>query len=181
MCPSGKFVKPHTKNPSQKNFCLTYCNIWSVTFEHLSEKDTFTPQAVNTLLERKLVLKRFVKFLPVSHKTDRVGLHQYGGLQSKLLFLLDVVSHVAELLLHHAYRLEVCRMVEGVTSQQEQLWQKTKYIYHMLRNISHGFYHLKCADLYSKATYIIHLMSNMQNMDKAHTRNISSITANLTS
>jgi len=25
-CPRGKSVKPHTKNPSQKNVCLTNCN-----------------------------------------------------------------------------------------------------------------------------------------------------------
>lgn len=97
-----------------------------MTFERLSKKDTFTLQAVNTFLECNLALKWFMKFFPESHKTDRVGLHQYGGLQGELLLLLDVVSHVAEILLHHAHRLEVCRMVEGVTSQQEQLCDAKK-------------------------------------------------------
>ena len=53
--------------------------------------------------------------------TDRVGLHQHGGLQSQLLLLLDVVAHVAQLLLHHPDRLKVGRVVEGVAPQQQQL------------------------------------------------------------
>lgn len=51
----------------------------------------------------------------------RVGLHQHSGLQCQLLLLLDVVAHIAQLLLHHANSLKVCRMVKGVTSQQQQL------------------------------------------------------------
>lgn len=51
----------------------------------------------------------------------RIRFHQNSGLQSQLLLLLDVVAHVAQLLLHHANRLKVCRMVEGVASQQQQL------------------------------------------------------------
>lgn len=51
----------------------------------------------------------------------RVRLHQHGGLQRKLLLLLDVIAHVTQLLLHHPHRLEVRRVVEGVTPQQQQL------------------------------------------------------------
>lgn len=112
MCPGGESVKPHTKNSCQKNSCLTYGDIWTVTLRHFSEMDTTAPQAVNTFIECNASWN-----FSQSHKTDRVGFHQYGGLQSKLLLLLDVVSHVAELLLHHAHRLEICRVVEGVTSQ----------------------------------------------------------------
>lgn len=54
-------------------------------------------------------------------QTNRVGLHQHGGLQRQLLLLLDVVAHVAQLLLHHPHRLKVRRVVEGVTAQQQQL------------------------------------------------------------
>lgn len=53
--------------------------------------------------------------------TDRVGLNQHGGLQRQLLLLLDVVAHVAQLLLHHAHSLKVRRVVEGVAPQQQQL------------------------------------------------------------
>ena len=49
--------------------------------------------------------------------TYHVGFHQDGGLQGQLLFLLDVVGSVAQLLLHHAHRLKVRRVVEGVASQ----------------------------------------------------------------
>lgn len=51
----------------------------------------------------------------------RVRFHQHGGLQGQLLLLLDVVAHIAQLLLHHTHRLKVCRVVEGITPQQQQL------------------------------------------------------------
>ena len=51
----------------------------------------------------------------------RVRLHQDGGLVGEPLLLLDVVAHVAQFLLHHAHRLKVGRVVEGIASQQEQL------------------------------------------------------------
>lgn len=53
--------------------------------------------------------------------TDRVRLDQHSRLQRQLLLLLDVVTDVAQLLLHHPHRLKVRRVVEGVTSQQQQL------------------------------------------------------------
>lgn len=53
--------------------------------------------------------------------TDRVRLDQHCRLQRQLLLLLDVIADVAELLLHHPHRLKVRRVVEGVTSQQQQL------------------------------------------------------------
>lgn len=51
----------------------------------------------------------------------RVRFHQHGGLQGQFLLLLDVVAHVAQLLLHHPHRFKVCRVVEGVAPQQQQL------------------------------------------------------------
>lgn len=54
--------------------------------------------------------------LRVCVRAHSVGLDQHSGLQRKFLFLLDVVAHVAQLLLHHPHRLKVSRVVEGVTS-----------------------------------------------------------------
>lgn len=51
----------------------------------------------------------------------REGLHQIGGLCGQTLLLLDVVPHVAELLLQHAHRLKVRRVVEGVASEKQEL------------------------------------------------------------
>jgi len=48
-------------------------------------------------------------------------LNKEGGLLRELLFGGDVVSDVAKLLLHHADRLEVGGLVEGVAAQQQQL------------------------------------------------------------
>lgn len=64
-------------------------------------------------------------FVTLSGVVYRVWFHQHGGLQSQLLLLLDVVANVAQLLFHHAHRLKVCRVVEGVTSQQQQLHPDT--------------------------------------------------------
>lgn len=53
--------------------------------------------------------------------TYREHLHQIGGLCGQALLLLDVVPHVAKLLLQHAHRLKVRRMVEGVASEEQEL------------------------------------------------------------
>jgi len=47
----------------------------------------------------------------------REGLHQHGGLIGQALLLRDVVAHVAQLLLQHAHRLKVRRVVEGVAPE----------------------------------------------------------------
>ena len=51
----------------------------------------------------------------------REGLHQHGGLVGQPLLLLDVVAHIAQLLLQHAHRLKVGRVVEGVAPEQQEL------------------------------------------------------------
>ena len=53
--------------------------------------------------------------------TYREGLHQVGGLRGQALLLLDVVSHIAELLLQHTDSLEVSGVVEGVAAEQQEL------------------------------------------------------------
>lgn len=57
----------------------------------------------------------------------RVGLHQHGGLLCQLLFLLNVVADVTEFLLHHPYRLEVGRVVEGIAAQKQELTEQEKH------------------------------------------------------
>lgn len=57
----------------------------------------------------------------ISVLTHLVRLHQVGGLGGQALLLLDVVSHIAELLLQHAHRLKVGRMVEGITAEEQEL------------------------------------------------------------
>jgi hypothetical protein len=52
---------------------------------------------------------------------DRVLLDEDGGLVGELLLRLDVVRHVAQLLLHQPHRLKVRGRVECVPAQQEQL------------------------------------------------------------
>jgi len=59
--------------------------------------------------------------LPGISPAYREGLHQVGGLQRQALLLLDVVAHVAELLLQQTHRLEVGRVVEGVAAEEQQL------------------------------------------------------------
>lgn len=49
------------------------------------------------------------------------GLHQEGGFCSQLLLLFNVVSHIAELLLHHPHSLKVGRVIEGVAAEKQQL------------------------------------------------------------
>lgn len=51
----------------------------------------------------------------------RERLHQVGGLCGQALLLLDVVSHIAELLLQHTHSLKVGRVVEGVTAEKQEL------------------------------------------------------------
>lgn len=51
----------------------------------------------------------------------RECLHQIGRLRGQTLLLLNVVAHVAELLLQLAHRLKVRRMVEGVPPQKQEL------------------------------------------------------------
>lgn len=53
--------------------------------------------------------------------TDRECLHQIGRLCGQMLLLLDVVPHIAELLLQHAHRLKVRRMVEGIAPEKQEL------------------------------------------------------------
>lgn len=64
----------------------------------------------------KLIFKMFLLVA-----TYRECLHQVGGLCGQTLLLFNVVSHVAELLLQHAHSLEVGRMVEGVTAEEQEL------------------------------------------------------------
>mmetsp|Transcript_16672 Transcript_16672/g.33679 ORF Transcript_16672/g.33679 Transcript_16672/m.33679 type:complete len:290 (+) Transcript_16672:186-1055(+) len=54
---------------------------------------------------------------------QRVLRHDGGGLERKLLLQLEVVPHVAHLLLDLTHRLEVRRPIEGVPPQQQQLDQ----------------------------------------------------------
>ena len=49
--------------------------------------------------------------------TDRVRLHENCGLQCQLLFLLDIVCYIRQLLLHHTDGLKVGRVVERVAAQ----------------------------------------------------------------
>lgn len=51
----------------------------------------------------------------------REELVEHGGLQRESLLLLDVVGHVAQLLLHLSDRLEVRRVVEGVAAEEKEL------------------------------------------------------------
>ena len=53
-------------------------------------------------------------------------LDEEGSLLGELLLGVDVVRHVAQLLLHHPHRLEVGRVVERVASQQQQLDQVSR-------------------------------------------------------
>lgn len=53
--------------------------------------------------------------------TYRVLLNEDRGLESELLFLIDVITDVAQLLLHQTNRLEVGRVIEGVATQQKKL------------------------------------------------------------
>lgn len=53
--------------------------------------------------------------------TYRECLHQVGGLCGQTLLLLNVVSHVAELLLQHSHSLKVGRVVEGITAEEQEL------------------------------------------------------------
>lgn len=55
-----------------------------------------------------------------------VRMDEDGGVQGQLLFLLDVVRHVAQLLFHHSHCLEIGSMVESVTPQQQQLQRDGK-------------------------------------------------------
>ena len=48
-------------------------------------------------------------------------LHQEGGLLGQLLLGVDVVGHVAELLLHHSHSLEVGSVVKCIALEQQQL------------------------------------------------------------
>lgn len=48
-------------------------------------------------------------------------LHQVGGLCGQTLLLFNVVSHIAELLLQHTHGLKVGRVVESVTTEQQEL------------------------------------------------------------
>ena len=50
-------------------------------------------------------------------------LYQEGRLLGQLLLRVDVVGHVAELLLHHSHRLEVCCVIKCVSLEQEELDQ----------------------------------------------------------
>lgn len=63
---------------------------------------------------------------PCCVATYSVGFHQVGGLIGQALFLLNVVSNVAKLLLQHAHSLKVGRVVEGVAPQEQQLigWRR---------------------------------------------------------
>lgn len=67
-----------------------------------------------------------LSYLDHSPIRQLVALHQHGGLIRELLFLLDIVAHVAQLLLHDAHSLEVCRVVEGVAPQQQELDQVSR-------------------------------------------------------
>ncbi|CAN8009736.1 unnamed protein product [Ixodes pacificus] len=53
--------------------------------------------------------------------THSVGFYEEGGLKGQLLVLLHVVADEAELLLDHAHCLKVCRVVEHIATQQQQL------------------------------------------------------------
>lgn len=50
-----------------------------------------------------------------------IVLNKDGGLGGQLLFLLNVVAHVAQLFLHHPHGLKVRRVVEGIAPQEQQL------------------------------------------------------------
>ena len=52
---------------------------------------------------------------------ESVVLHQEGGLLGQLLLGVDVVGHVAELLLHHPHRFEVGGVIECIALEQQQL------------------------------------------------------------
>lgn len=56
--------------------------------------------------------------------TYRVRLHQVSRLCGQALLLLDVVSHVAELLLQHTHSLKVGSVVEGITAQEQELMRR---------------------------------------------------------
>jgi len=58
--------------------------------------------------------------------TYRVGLHQVGGLCGQTLLLLDVVSHITELLLQHPHSLKVGRVIEGITAEEQELTGRKK-------------------------------------------------------
>ena len=49
-----------------------------------------------------------------------VVLHQEGCLLGQFLLCVNVVGHVAELLLHHPHSLEVCRVIKCIALQQQQ-------------------------------------------------------------
>jgi len=53
--------------------------------------------------------------------TNSVCLDEDGGLEGQFLLLLDVVAHVTQLLLHDSHGLEVSRVVERITPQEQQL------------------------------------------------------------
>ena len=46
-----------------------------------------------------------------------VRLNENSGFQCQFLFLLNIVGHVAELLLHHSDGLKISRVVEGIATQ----------------------------------------------------------------
>ena len=59
---------------------------------------------------------------PHHHQTTHgVVFDQNGGFKSQFLFLLNVIADVTQLLLHYTHGLKVRRVVEGVTTQQQQL------------------------------------------------------------
>lgn len=58
--------------------------------------------------------------------THRVRLHQVSRLCGQALLLLNVVSHIAELLLQHAHSLKVGSVVEGITAQEQELVRRRK-------------------------------------------------------
>ena len=75
-----------------------------------------------------MVCKYSFSYLDDTAVRQCVWLDEEGGLLGELLLGHDVVADVAELLLHHAHRLEVGRVVERVAAQQQQLDQVPRYV-----------------------------------------------------
>lgn len=84
--------------------------------------------------------------------TYRECLHQVSGLCGQMLLLLNVVCHIAELLLQHAHGLKVSSVVEGVAAKQQELMGRTFFSHIcLLWNCTYTFLTLKKPQLFARS------------------------------
>merc|ERR1711892_1001664 len=121
--PAGQ-ARVHSGSPRQN---YVFVQLWShVDVPGLDGREDQLRHALPLLVDEVRLEQGFTCLKPFPSDLDDpaiwqgVQLHQECCLLGQLLFGMDVVAHIAQLLLHHAHRLEISCVVKGISSEKQQ-------------------------------------------------------------